>query len=276
MSKHKIAIKVNNSGAASGLRLGDCVVAIKHDHPNPIDLFNERLTEILISLGKVPSDLKPMALSLFYIGMISATEKFFRDLVCGVVSICQLAKDRLRDSSIQFGTLGYYTPNRMASGIFQGKSLSDLNELKTLIRKIGGCEIKQGDEITVALEEFSSICQVRHALVHSYGELGLNNLTGMGLESPKELSEVLVDDGLFQSSAVVCNNLVKVVNQSIFEAIVSEWIDQSKLKGVWKEDKMIWDNCWSVFRSKDQCDPKNSYQAWMRIKGAAGARSQGR
>jgi hypothetical protein len=274
VSKHHIDIFVNNQAAASGLQLMDSVIECDVDTLNPIDRFHERLTYVLVSIGKVPPDLESLAFRLFYVGMLSATEKFFRDLVCRVVSFCPISRARMRESNLQFGAIQYYSSDKIAAGILQGKSLSDAAELKTLIRKISAIELKPNDEISVALEEFSNICQVRHALVHSYGELGLNNISGMGISKFDCTSEINVDNALFQSSAVVCNNLVKVVNQSIFESTVSSWIDQSKLSGIWKEDKSPWNECWSIFASKDHCNPNTSYKAWGRIRSIVAARAQ--
>lgn len=274
MSKHSLNVSVNRGATASGLRLGDHLHSLTEDGLNPIRRFEARTRSLIVAQGVVCSTPPlPLECGLFLLGIISAAESYVRDIFTQIVVSCRLSRRRLSDLPLSFGAIDYYGEFSRARGLLQGKSLADASELRKLVTKISGLKISEGDQIWTAIEEFSGICHVRHAIIHAFGDLGLNNLSAMNFHEPTEPHKVTVNNALFQSASVVCTNLARILNQSLFENVISDWINSGELVGTWETDKGKWNRIWSEFASTDGCVPESSYRAWLKIKTAAVARS---
>ena len=219
---------------------------------SPIDSFYAYIGGI-IPLGKEEqlrdSDVLGKVLVL---GIVSATEHYFRAVLSGLIHICPLARRRAASHTIPFGALEYYSNSNMGLAIFEHLSLADPKEIQKLTDKLVGFKVDQESSAKAAFLEFDKLCQIRHAAVHSRGDLSLKNLQdlGMGITAGRLLA-IHFELSSLHAAASICQNVVRAYNRLAYRKTIEAWIGQHLLTGVWAQDRPRFTPLFELFHSRN-------------------------
>ncbi|WP_340637484.1 hypothetical protein [Enterobacter roggenkampii] len=103
-----------------------------------------------------------------------------------------------------------------------------------------------------ALTDYDIVCHLRHCVVHRAGLLGSNNALALGIDEYSELLEkpLSINFLTVQQIAVVCDNLVKEINDKLFVDIISRTVKFYDWKGDFRSDKSFFKKYYDLFSSK--------------------------
>jgi hypothetical protein len=219
----------------------------------PIDAFYGNVGEVL-KLG-LPDSLNssPTLGRLLALGLVTGTEAYFRSVFLGMLEI---------------GALDYYGKSKIALGLFEGVSFADGAEIKKRSNNILGFSWKDQTSLGVALVNFDTVCHIRHASVHSQGQLNRGNAKVLGIKNSdfSSLGQVVVDFPHLQKIALVCSALVRSYNAELFPATVDKWLSAKVLSGTWAKDKAIFGPLVELFCSqRDAIGPKTAHARYRQV-----------
>jgi len=230
---------------------------------SPIDNFYAYIST-LVPLGTEEQLSNNDALGkALMLGIVSATEHYFRSILSGLIHACPVVRGRAASQTIPFGALGYYSRESIGLAIFEHVSLADAREIQKLTSKLLGFQVEQENSAKAAFLEFDKLCQIRHAAIHSRGDLSLKNLQELGIAANAgnplaihfELSSL-------HASASICQNVVRAYNRLAYRKTVEGWIGERLLTGNWAHDKIMFAPLFELFHSrKDARGYPNSYLA---------------
>lgn len=185
---------------------------------------------------------------LLLVGVVSATENFFRDIFAGIINICPVAKSAAADQTMKIGSVLWHGKENLERGAFEHTSFADSGNIISNSHKFIGYQMKK----TAIFEEFEKVCQLRHAIVHSGANLAGQN--AIRLQLSPTLGGVRVNIGFaeLQESANICTTLVTTVNQDLFAQISKRWaVDWPKLP-FWdiRYDHNYFKKVWQCFFSE--------------------------
>jgi hypothetical protein len=218
-----------------------------------IDLFIENLTEI----NKVvlqPSEGIIRLLGL--LGYVSAVEGYFRQLFREIILFDQRSNNKCLSQSISFGAAlavskekkaMNYLPEAMLEKITFASKTQILAAFKEYLDIKGNFP----DELDKALEDFEKICHLRHCAVHRFGKLGAHNAIALGFDehSNKIGFNISLELQDLENIAVVCLNLIKVVNNFLFNKLLERTADDSYVwTGDYSKDKKLFKKYCSIFK----------------------------
>lgn len=245
-------IRVNSSEEAVTDNVDKFVTSTTHPSLNPIDEYLDQVTKLIIGSATADSDI----LQLYLLGLVSAAERFFRRVLSGVINLCEQASEVAARQQLSFGAMNYFAAD-LGYGLLENSSLSGDGEIKKRTRSLVGFSIQDNTSLDHALTEFEKICQLRHATIHSGGELSAKNALELDLPLTNRLS-VSITSITFQSIALRCHNAVRAYNQYLFSEIISRWIHNEVLTGEWSRDVSRFEPCYKFFAStKDLNIEKN-------------------
>ena len=207
----------------------------------------------------------PELLRLLLLGLLSATESYFRSILASLLELCPFSREHSKPQVFTLGAADYYKGRQLGLAILEQKPLSGAAEVRKHTEKLTGFNIRQGSSVEAALRDFDKLCHLRHAAVHSYGEFGGHNLRVLELE-PESRSCLNLDRFKFQRLIGASHNVVRAYNGFLFENVVGRWIDKCFLNGTWQEDREQFRSLFMAFRSKhDGVAPTNAYQAHRKL-----------
>lgn len=219
---------------------------------SPIDNFYAYIST-LVPLGTEEQLRNSEALGkALMLGIVSATEHYFRSILSGLIHVCPVARSRAASQTIPFGALGYYSSSSIGLAIFEHVSLADAKEIQKLTHKLLGFQVDQESSAKAAFLEFDKLCQIRHAAIHSRGDLSLKNLQELGIATNAgnplaihfELSSL-------HAAASICQNVVRAYNRLAYRKTVQGWIGERLLNGIWADDKIRFTPLFELFHSRN-------------------------
>lgn len=150
--------------------------------------------------------------------------------------------------------------------VLEDVSLANAKNIRDATRSITGLQIPQSGDLDIALKDFGTICQLRHAAVHSAGILGSENARKID-SSLARLCAVSLDLVRLQQLISVCDNLVRTYNQHLFDKLVARWAEKGILTWDWQVDAKIFSRFYLGFRSAtDSTGPNVAYTAYRRVR----------
>ncbi len=186
------------------------------------------------------------------LGTVSATEHYFRSILSGLIRICPVARTRAASQAVPFGALEYYSSADMGLAIFEHLSLADPKEIQKLTLRLIGFQIDQDSSTKAAFLEFDKLCQIRHAAVHSRGDLSLKNLQDLGIGvTAGGLMAIHLELSSLHSAASVCQNVVRSYNRLAYRKTVEGWLGEHLLSGVWMQDRPRFARLFELFHSRN-------------------------
>ncbi len=230
---------------------------------NPVDNFYSDVAR-LVPLGK-KEDLQGNETlgKILLLGLVSATEHYFRAVLAGLVHICPLARKQAAALQVSFGAFEYYPKHELGLALFEQASLATAGEIRKHTQRIVGIEIKQDPSTEAALTEYDKLCQLRHAAVHSRGNLGHQNLQELGIAPSLRRLAVKVELPGFHLAAAVCQNVVRAYNRLLYRKTLERWMAHKRLNTMWSDDRVPFSQLFALFHSHhDSEGPRSAYHAY--------------
>lgn len=256
--------KVNAMPESVALDMSTCC------HPtsrsgSAIDQFYETIAHVL-TLGD-PRDLvnSPTLGRLLLMGLVTATESYFREVLFGVIKICPLARESVADKLVALGASDYYGPDRMALALFENTSFAGRGEVEAKTSQIAGVKWSPQSSLGVALSNYEQVCHIRHAAIHAHGVLNRGNAKALGVLGRRgESLHVVIDLAHLHYAARACSVLVKAYNLEVYQGILHRWLGQKILGGTWSQDKLQFGELFDLFRSRqDNVASPTAYHSYL-------------
>lgn len=251
MSKNIFGIEINRVEENIPLDIDSLCMMPKPAKASPIDDYYKH-TETLLQKSIHP-EIRDDAtfIRLILLGIVSATEFYFRSVLAGTIQICPLCRACASNHTLSLGAVDYYKMEELGFALLQNMSLSGYKEINKQTNKITGLNIKNKSPLDAALLLFDQVCHLRHAAVHSRGELNAQNVANLGLDYNKQRCLNLNFIGL-QKMLAVCHAVVRAYNRFLFAAILERWLDprQNILNGEWDHDQVRFDPLFILFHSE--------------------------
>ena len=257
MAKKKINYKyrINDYSKSSKLETqGLFDTDFKESNMSPIDTFFEKTTE-LNKLIADPDDFPGQLPGLILLGYVSAVESYFREIIRKLILIDTASKRKCEKHSLTYGAAIIYDSEMLPEAMLENSSFAGSENIEKSLKNFLG--ITKGDyssDLNGALDQFSKVCQLRHCSVHRFGRLGSNNAIALGLEDNKEYLEKPLKIGFntLQEIFLVCNNIVKEINNFLFEKILDRNVSEELYGWKWdsRKDKNEFIKYYNLFASE--------------------------
>lgn len=194
------------------------------DGKAPIDRYYESTRDILTQIDPSFFSNNPASVtSLLYIGLISATENYFRDVLGFILSVCPIAKIKAAEKKIQLGSFLWGGADLHRRTAFDFIAFSSAKNISDTFNEFVGYQVKQNGVWKKTLEEYDKLCEMRHGIVHSGMVLSGKNALKLGLPQTKDVMLVYPSYATLQEAGGVCTTLVQAANNELFEALVGRW-----------------------------------------------------
>src|SRR5574344_1398362 len=143
----------------------DYCIPSSNEYSAPIDNFYTALNDILRYCANPDVLENNLFLGpLMFTGIMSATENYIREILVSVLKICPISRAKASNQSICFGSVIWQGKDEIEKGAFENVSFADSSTIKKTLFNYLNINIKQSDLVFVQIEEFESICQIRHAV----------------------------------------------------------------------------------------------------------------
>ncbi|BBV89661.1 hypothetical protein [Enterobacter roggenkampii] len=216
---------------------------------SPIDLFQDKKTSNMKLLGahlKEPNSEGYISLatsssqewnqlaSLVVLGLVSAVESYFRCIIRRLLNLDDHSRKNSYSSTLTYGAALHHHKNLFPEALLENASFTSSSNIIKSINSfldvnIGG--FAKFPSLASALTDYDIVCHLRHCVVHRAGLLGSNNALALGIDEYSELLEkpLSINFLTVQQIAVVCDNLVKEINDKLFVDIRKVRISRSFL-----------------------------------------------
>ncbi|WP_414540226.1 hypothetical protein [Stenotrophomonas forensis] len=201
---------------------------------------------------------------LLTIGVISSVEYYLRSVLSAIPFLCPVARRHVEMAMVPIGAFDFYgEPSlRRLSACFDHESLADGDKIKKYCEKFTGLKLSGDSSANKTIDDFDTLCEIRHCLVHTRGFVGLKASNSLGLQS-RSPSKVVIS--LSQALEVVklSHNVVRAINRFLSDGIASRWVDQSYITGDWAEDKKIFEPLVRFFVYSNGTAATNVYRLYQ-------------
>jgi len=225
---------------------------------SPIDHFFVNAAEI--NTVMLPG-LSPVLGNLIILGYISAIESYFRALFRRVIFIDSISKGSCEKKQLTYGAVMSIDSKTLPEALFEDISFAGKKNILTSVKEFLGVNIQESSmsaDLRTTLDQFSEICELRHCIVHRFGKFGSKNAINLGLD--KYLGHVekpiKCDFVTLQHLVPVCHNTARIMNNFLFEKILTRLIIDSNIKIVnpiwtwdYQRDKALWKSYFDSFYS---------------------------
>ncbi len=213
----------------------------------PIDVFYRASQEILLvgtpAFLTAHSSMGPLLL----VGLVSATENYFRDIFARIIQLCPLAKAHASNQNISLGSVVWHGVRDMERGAFEHLSFADVENIIKTTRKFLNYELTR----TTVLAEFEKVCELRHGIVHSAAVVAGKNAVRLGIPSSTQKLFINIGFAELQECGAICNTLVASTNTELFIEMAKRWaVSWPKLPS-WDPNKKhgLFSSIWNSFYS---------------------------
>jgi hypothetical protein len=131
----------------------------------PIDLFYKNTRDIIQVATPTFLNSHPSIGSLFLVGIVSATENYFRDIFARLISFCPISKSCASNQSINLGSVVWHGGVNVERGAFEHISLAGSDSIIKTCKNFTKYDIKKGMALYSVLEEYDKVCELRHGIV---------------------------------------------------------------------------------------------------------------
>lgn len=214
---------------------------------SPIDRFYKLSRDILKAAHPDLLKAHPTVGPLFLVGLISATENYFRDVLARVIRICPIAQTESSDEMIRLGSVVWHGGIEVERGAFEHIAFTAAKNISTTCQKFLGYQLKSKGGAMVMLDEFEKVCELRHAIVHSGTLMTGKNALRLDIAKQATPLRVQVDYAKLQECGAICTSLAVAVNIELFQELAKRWATS------WR-DKPSWDPAHADARFKEIWD----------------------
>ncbi|MGW9685090.1 hypothetical protein [Flagellimonas sp. 2504JD1-5] len=224
---------------------------------SPIDSFYSARDSILRACDPNFAANHPSVSPLFLVGLISSVENYYRDIISSLIRICPISKEKSSEKTINLASL-WFGSNNLEKGALENISFSDYRNIQKNFKSLFNIDVdNDSSQISAPLKEFSRLCELRHAIVHSAGQLSGKNAVKLNLPNSLNAVQVVVKYAQLQEAAAVCTSLICASNLELYKLMSNRWLH------VWPKTptyissdlNMIFNKLWEIFYSN--IDSKN-------------------
>lgn len=221
-------------GVSQCPNVGDFVEEGEAPKASPIDAFYKSTTDIVTKANPdffttYGEDIA----GLLFVGLISATENYFRDVLGVILSLCPISQANSSEEKVQLGSLLWGPRNLHNRSAFEFMAFSSAKNVKDAFLKFTKYNIAQHGLWHAMLNEYDKLCEFRHAVVHSGHLIAGKNAVKLKLKPTKKVLKFKITYALLQSSARVCTSFVQAANNELFEVLVKRWADDWRRLPSW-------------------------------------------
>lgn len=256
--------------------LGPIVTMLRADIAGaPIDMYRRSVRSLLSYGDSSTLNATPFLGRLLVLGLVSAAEGYFRGVLSACIEMCPVAQAGASAKQIHLGGLLWHGKTGFSRSAFEHTSLSSASDLKKVFRDYLSFEL---DDRTFKsmLEEFETVCQIRHGIVHGDGLLPGRN--AVLLDVPRFTTPVRITVGYaeLQEIAAVVTSLVATVNRQLFSEMCARWAIKWRNRADWApetEDKRFGE-IWSAFHSREEARTRRGRSQLTRARCMAEVRAE--
>lgn len=205
---------------------------------SPIDTFYSSTGDILAKTS--PSFVNTFGeeiTGLLLVGLISATENYFRDILGEILEMCPVARQHSSDEKVQLGSLLWGPKELHNRSAFEFMAFSNAKNVKETFNKFTDHVIQQSGVWNQMLIEYDKLCEFRHAVVHSGHIIAGKNALKLNLRASKKSLKLSIDYSRLQSAGRICTALVQGANNELFEMMVGRWAVKWRQLPSWTVDQ---------------------------------------
>lgn len=191
---------------------------------SPIDRFYIGRDKILQACTPDFANDHPTVTPLLLVGLISLVENYYRDIISSLIKICPVSKEASAEKTINLASV-WFGSNNLEKGALENISFSDARNIQKNLKSIFNINIdRNSNQISAPLNEFTKLCELRHAIVHSSGELSGKNAVKLNLPNSQDPVQVITSYSDIQESAAICTSLVCASNLELFQLMAKRWL----------------------------------------------------
>lgn len=200
--------------------------------------FATELGSLIQLAGAAQADQWPHQSRLLLLGLVSLVERTLKQVIAGLVRICPISQTVAGSESVDFSAISYYDLESLPHALMERDSLTSARNVRATLKRLTGLGIPESDSLAQALAEYTQMCQLRHAVVHSHGVLGANSVRVLRLQADSGSPlAVRFDAEGFQILAGVADNVVRAFVRFLFPRVVDRWAEGGLLDGEWANDE---------------------------------------
>lgn len=242
-------LEVSRSEESVTLDVGALCQHASAAEESPIDEYYDHAKALLLRSVDPSFSGEQALMRLLLLGAVSLTENYFRRVLAGLVVSCPVAREHASSSMLALGAVYYYPSDAIGYALIEGSSMSGSKEVKAQTRNVCGIDLNSNASVDQALRDFDKVCHLRHAAVHSYGELGARNVREMGM-SLTDRHRLHLTPLTYQSITAVCHNAVRAYNRAVYTKTIDRWLGRDVLTGEWHRDKEFFAPVYRLFYSQ--------------------------
>lgn len=224
----------------------------------PIDTFYNTSQDIFKIATPDLLNKFPSVGPLLLVGLVSATENYFRDIFASILRLCPIAKACSAEKNINIGTVLWHAGLNIERGAFEHISLAGSDVIRKTCEQFLGYKIKENSSSYAMLKEFDKVCELRHSIVHSGLIIAGQNAVKLRISTGACILRIKVSFGQLQECGLICTTLVSSFNSELFQEVARRWaIDWPKQQSGWTTSKSnalfksIWDSFYSTVDQKN-------------------------
>lgn len=160
---------------------------------------------------------------LIFVGLISSTENYFRDILGFTLTICPVAQAHSSDEKVQLGSLLWAEGPLQNRSAFEFHAFSSAESIRKAVQNFTCYQVRTNGTFALMLNEYDKLCELRHAVVHSGHIVAGKNAIKLGLKRSAIPLKVKLGYAELQAAGSVCTALVQAANAELFEALTVRW-----------------------------------------------------
>lgn len=203
---------------------------------------------------------------LLILGYVSAVESFMRALLRRVVFIDPYCQKACEKAVLSYGAAKHQRQEMLPEALLEESVFSGKKGIIDGLKKFLTFDLKD-KALVELLNNYNSVCEIRHCCVHRFGKLGTKNAIELGLSNHKQFIEkplkLKVSDAA--SIADLLTTLAKSLNNEIFRFILERTATGTELnigngKGIgwtWNKakDRKMYGSYYKIFASRLDAAP---------------------
>lgn len=236
------------------------------NNESPIDTYFNKIQSLVILVN--PASFNEINANLVVLGCMSVFESYMREMIRRTILIDEITRKNCELMPITYGAAISHNSGLLPEAILEDISFAGKDNIKESLKQFIGIKGHLPNSLSLALEEFSKVCEIRHCLVHRFGKLGTKNAIKLGLTNHSICIEkpLQLDFTLLQSIQLACNVVVKEINNYVFNSLLQRLIigddGKKKTSTIWTwnftRDRNIFSKYYKTFVSSNESTVNHS------------------
>lgn len=229
------------------------VVGSTDESASPVHVFFKE-TERLNKKGSPDFFAENSELSSFLVvALASHTENYFRSLFSALLMVCPVSQVKASARDMKLGSAIWHRVGKLERGAFEHFSFASADNIIDTLSRYFDIRLDEKSDPYPLLQQFDSLCELRHAIVHSGGLVSGKNALRLQMPKSRAPMRVNISFDRFQEASMMCTALICSINIDLFKRFSERWRDK------WPNAMHGWDDVmrrerfnqlWHLFRSE--------------------------